>query len=293
MKRIERGYLLPFVITIGSLLLLAGISLVKLGQLDSLCAVKTERQVQASSESYGDNIEEFTTYLEQTESPEDFLTLTDKTKRGGESVTEILRVSTGTTIFHDDFHGLLTDQWDSKFPLPEVRLLGLWVFDLGAGLTGDVFAGDEEWRNYSVSCRGLLEQGTQLSLLARARLTEDGLEAYHAGYNLLERPLRGGTFFIDKVRDGRPDERLASARGFEFGLGGVAWLIDVQHELVFTLKNENLRLEVDDLTVLTAKDENPIPNGRIGLRSLVGAVLVVDEITVDNLPEIRSRWRRP
>ena len=125
----------------------------------------------------------------------------------------------------------------------------------------------------------------------RARRGPDGITGYLASYSLLEHPLQGGTFRIDKV-EGNTVQRLGEKQGFELGLGGLAWLLGVVHRIEVGAEQERIWMRVDGRDILEVEDPEPLRGGKSGYRTGIASLLIVNQTAVDNVIEIRSLCRK-
>lgn len=169
---------------------------------------------------------------------------------------------------HNDFSSG-ADEWQQPGGLP-LALLGYYLLNLG--LPGDVYAGDPNWTDYEAEFQVLLGQATSLGLLVRST----GQGAYLVDYNLLR-----GSLQLAKVEGGTTTVLAEQARR------------DLQLPHTFKIRAEGpyLSVSLDGQEALTFHDEQPLARGRIGLRPLLGAVTLVDEVTVRTLFQVVSRWR--
>ncbi len=210
---------------------------------------------------------------------------------GSRSVTSSALVSTGELLFEDHFT-TNADGWNSNQPGLTVVLLGQWILDLSVTPQVRLFKGDESWHNYTFEADVLLTQGTGLGLLVRVTGDVNSPNAYLVGYSLLEAPERGGTFHLDRIENGMVVERIQTKRGDEVGIVGLsAWLLNVSHTYRIAVRDNALTAEVDGREVLKAILSDPLNEGRIGFQPSLLSVLLVDRVTVRTLPEVRARWR--
>ena len=75
------------------------------------------------------------------------------------------------------------------------------------------------------------------------------------------------------------------------GLLALQWLLNLEHVYEVTIQDNQLTLNVDGKRILSWKDEErSFPRGRVGLQPLLGTVLLVDDVKVESLFRVRSRW---
>ncbi len=204
-------------------------------------------------------------------------------------------ISLGTPVLREDFNALIdlssgADGWESSRPGLAVVLLGQWVVDVTLGQRGVLAGGQADWRNYELRTRATLSQGSGVSFYVRLGENLEDPTGYEVGYSLLEQPLALGTFFIKRVENGQA-KPLAEKNGRDLGLGGLAWLLGLSHQYSVVVEDDTISLSVDGRQLLEATDEDPIPAGRIGLSPGLNTLLLVDELEVRTLTEVRSRWR--
>lgn len=171
-------------------------------------------------------------------------------------------------VLHNDFSAS-AGEWEQPNGLP-VALLGYYLLNLG--LPGDVYAGDEAWSDYEAEFEVLLGQATSLGLLVR--VSPRG--AYLVDYSLL-----------------RGDIQLAKLEGNSSTVLAMAPRRDLQLPHTFTIRAEggDLSVKLDGQQVLQYRDPQPLRQGRIGIRPLLGVVTLVDEVSVRSLLQVVSRWR--
>lgn len=192
-------------------------------------------------------------------------------------------VALNTTLLENDFDSH-ANEWQQTANLPIVAS-GHYVLDLGLQLSS--LAGDEAWADYQAEFEVLIPQGTGVGFFIRATGSPHQLKGYLMDYQLLDDPLRGGTFRLFRLDKGRQTELARASRGRDLG-----WFLGVKHQYRLRAQGGDLRLVVDGETVLEFRDPEPIRNGRIGIRPLLGTVVLVDRVCVQSLFQVVSQWKR-
>lgn len=200
-------------------------------------------------------------------------------------------VSMGGVMFDDTF-STPASGWESNHPNLTVYLLGKWVLDLKLLSQTYLMKGDESWRNYTYECTVLLSQVSDMGFVVRATGEPARMTGYVVGYNLLDHTLLGGTFYLNRIENGRFVERIQTKRGNTMGLGGLLWLLNLYHTYKITVKDGTIVATVDGKEIINATiEDNPIKAGRVGLLPGLLSTMLIDRATVRTLPEVRSRWR--
>lgn len=209
--------------------------------------------------------------------------LVSRGQSGPEVVYSEAVVTLNTTLLENDFN-LDANEWQQSSNLPVVAL-GHYVLDLGVPLTS--MAGDEAWSDYQADFEVLVPQGTGLGFLVRASGPAHSITGYLIDYQFLDDPLRGGSFRLFRLEDGHQTELARVSQSL-----GIAWLLGLKHQYQIRVQGGDLRFAVDGETILEFRDPNPIRQGRIGLRPLLGTVVLVDRVRVQSLFQVVSQWRR-
>lgn len=331
MKVKERGYLLMMVIGIGALMFLAGIAAVSISSEDALEQRYLEKSLQARcaadvglAEAMGKLTKDpgFEGSLDKVlddggEYNLDFHSNTGLNNLKGNEPSQVdgrvipagtacIRsegsqeglgaescaiVSLGGVLFDDDFSGPAPG-WDSNKPNLTVYLLGKWVLDLKLITQTYLMKGDEKWRNYTMEATVLLSQGSNMGFVVRATGEPDKMSGYVVGYSLLEDLLHGGTFYLNRMENGRMVERVQQRPASKSGLlGGLGWLLNIYHTYRITVKDNTIVATVDGKEIVNAEMTKPIKAGRVGILPGLASLMLLDRVTVRSVPEIRSRWR--
>lgn len=279
------GYALLLVTGFCAVIFLGLIAISKLISTDSLLVVKNRGRKATQRVLCSTTNRQFVEFVreEGEECRRDVSTVEDFART---VLKEHATLSREAELFRDDFSSG-TSKWDVDGVLVSVAAVDHWVLSVptllepGAALAGTPFA-----RNYSLTASTTVTSGSGVRLLARAT-REPKLTAYVSGFNLLENPLRGGSFFIEKWEQGKPT-RLATKSLSLTGL--VGFTLNLRHQYTLLVNQEQIRLSVDGKEVLSAVDESPLTRGRFGIMPALGSNLLIDEVSAETVDEIRSRW---
>lgn len=286
----KRGYLLALVLGTCSLAFLSALILARVVSADRLFVVRTQNRLKTDMRA----LEEVQVQLDQrlqqgpVESEKDYIELESKSQIDGTLSTITAAVGVGENIRTDNYSLLSADlEFDSGELSVSLEALGQLVIRNLGSAESSVLLGSEDWRNHTFTSDVILSQGSFMGFWIRARKGPDGITGYLASYSLLEHPLQGGTFRIDKV-EGTSVERLGERKGFELGLGGLAWLLGIVHRIEVGAEQERIWLRVDGRDVLEVQDPDPIRGGKSGYKTGIAGILLVNQTAVDNIIEIRS-----
>lgn len=293
MKR--RGYLILLVTGMCSLVFLTSIILARIVATDRLFVVNSEAKVAADREALYQLqmlLKEQADSREEAEEPESELVwLETETKRDYAASSLRAAVGLGQTVRRDNYStiGADLDFVDGNLDVSVQALGTLVIEDLVGGES--LLFGSEDWRNQIWSGDVTLAQGTGIGFWVRARREGGAISGYLVDYSLLDRPARGGTFRISRVDRG-VSQTLSEQHGADLGIGGLAWLVGIQHSFTVGADQETIWLEVDGRRILSAQDPEPIRGGKFGYKPGIGGIVMVRGDRVDNLIEIRSLCRK-
>jgi hypothetical protein len=292
----RRGYLIILVTGMCSLGFLASIVLARIVATDRLFVVNSQSRVTADQEALSKlykMMDERLESLEEPEEPDDSLLRFEidvQREYTHSSINAI--VGLGQTVRRENYSVLGADL-DLDFVEGNldvsVEALGTLVIEDLVGGESLLF-GSEDWRNQTWSGEVTLAQGTGIGFWVRARREGDTISGYLVEYSLLDSPTRGGTFRISRVDQG-VSQSLNKKYGSDLGIGGLAWLIGIQHSFTVGADQERISLEVDGREILTAEDPDPIRGGKFGYKPGLAGIVLVHSARVDNLIEIRSLCR--
>lgn len=327
----RRGYLLVMVIGIGALMFLSGIAAVSIGSQDALQQRQLEKLLQArcaadvgvaeamnklSVEPGFDgsldkivggggeynldlgaatglnNLEgQKATQVDGRVIPAGTACLRSEGSQDGMGAESCAIVSMGGVLFDDDF-SRPAPGWESNHPNLTVYLLGKWVLDLKLLTQTYLAKGDESWRNYTMEATVLLSQGSNMGFVVRASGAPNKMSGYVVGYSLLEDLLHGGTFYLNRMENGKMVERVQQRPASSSGLlGGLGWLLNIYHTYRITVKNNTIVATVDGKEIINAEMTKPIKAGKVGILPGLASLMLLDRVTVRSIPEVRARWR--
>lgn len=290
----KRGYLLALVLGTCSLAFLASLILARVVSADRLFVVRTQNRLKTDLRA----LEQVQLQLEERvvqgtlDSEAAYIEFDGQSEIDGTRSIITAAVGAGENVRTDDYSLLALDlDFDAGELNVSLEALGqLLIENLGSSESSVLF-GSDDWRNHTFTSDVLLTQGTFMGFWIRARRGPDGITGYLASYSLLEHPLQGGTFRIDKV-EGSTVQRLGERKGFELGLGGLAWLLGVVHRIEVGAEQERIWLRVDGREVLEVQDPEPLRGGKSGYKTGIASLMLVNQTTVDNVIEIRSLCRK-
>ena len=291
--RRPRGYLLMVVLGVSSFFFLISLVLAKLVMHDRFLVERSTRQLSCQRKSLEKLYAEFCQNLENGENSE-ITPATLESKWSEEPCDSSIeaKVSYDQILLQEDFSSLaLSIDLSPTEVSVSLDALGHMIVRNLLGNDSDLLLGSKDWRNLTFTSALTLEQGTSVGMWVRARREQAGTTGYLYSYTLLQQPLQGGTFAIDKYQHGI-QHRLASRTGASLGLGGLTWLLGLQHRVTAGANQEKLWMEVDGRKILEAQDDEPITGGQVGLRSWVAGLMLVDSLSVRSIPEIRSLWKK-
>ncbi len=290
----KRGYLLALVLGTCSLAFLSSLILARVVTADRLFVVRTQNRLKTDLRA----LEQIQYQLEEQvqkgtiDSEAGYVEFDGQSEIDGTRSIITAAVGAGENVRTDDYSLLALDlEFDGSELSLSVEALGqLLIENLGSSESSVLF-GSEDWRNHTFTSDVLLTQGTFVGFWVRARRGPEGITGYLASYSLLEHPLQGGTFRIDKV-EGNNVERLGEKQGFELGIGGLAWLLGVVHRVEVGAEQERIWLRVDGRDVLEVQDPEPLRGGKTGYKTGIASLMLVNQTAVDNVIEIRSLCRK-
>lgn len=194
--------------------------------------------------------------------------------RGSESVYEAL-VRLPVTLYENDFDRAASE-W-SQTSLKPVVLLGSYVLDLG--LQGFAVAGDPDWRDYEAEWTAKLAQGTGVGFMVRVT----GPLESPSGYLLEHRP---GELRLLRLDHGMTTLLAQAPTSLS--------ILGLEHRYRIRADGSLLQVWLDDgqRPAFEVRDDRADLNrGCIGIRPMLGAVVLVDSVRVRQLLEVISQWR--
>lgn len=287
------GYLLSIVLGVSCLLFLSGLVLTRMVMTDRLVFVKYSLQldcqrqaIQALQKELAARIAEAPTGISQE--PIELAARREKQSYFSEIHAT---VSLGKPVLEDDF-SFLSLELDLNPSEISVTLdaLGHLIIQNKIGGDAHVLFGSQDWRNMSFTSNLTLNQGTGVGVWIRASREQGGMSGYLMQYQLLDDTLRGGTFSIDRYENG-VRERLTSRTGQSLGLGGLSWLLGLQHRITAGADQKLIWFEIDGKRLLEVNDENPLTGGRVGYSSGLAGLMLLNNTIVESTPEIRAIWK--
>ncbi len=160
-------------------------------------------------------------------------------------------------LFHDDFEDGDTVGWNLEGGWSVVQEDGNYILQGIGPCSTD--AGSQEWTNYRLEARIRFSQSASVSF----RLT----------------PAQGTRYFLNMIQEGPilykepPDRRFLAQSGY--GLQQNQWI-----DLKIEVRNNNIKIYVNRILLLSYTDGEPLPKGTIGFDLPEDSVLHVDDVVV-------------